>query len=67
MNDVDTQKLAYEYTVWVAPEMLALLEKGLIYMEKYPFLFEEGEISHTKENIEEFKEIIENAKSTPGA
>ena len=64
MNDVDTQKLAYEYTVWVAPEMLALLEKGLIFMEKNPFLFEEGEIERAKESIKDFKEIIENEKDT---
>ena len=63
-TEEELQKLAYDYTIWVAPEMLALLEKGLVFMEKNPFLFPEGEIERAKESIEEFKEIIENAENT---
>lgn len=54
----ENEKLAYDYTVWVAPEMLALLNKGLIFMEKHPQLFQEGEIERAKESIAEFEEVI---------
>jgi hypothetical protein len=55
-----TEKLAYEYTVWVAPEMLALLKKSLIYMKKHPTLFAVDEIDRTKDSIKEFEEVIKN-------
>lgn len=58
---VDTEKLAYDYTVWVAPELLAYLKKSLIFMEKYPQLFAENEIERTKDSITEFEELIANA------
>lgn len=60
-EQLHAEKLAYDYTVWVAPEMLALLKKGLIFMEEHPELFEEGEIERAKESIAEFQEIVDNA------
>jgi hypothetical protein len=54
----ENKKLAYDYTVWVAPEMLALLKKGAIFMEKHPQLFHEGELERAKESIVEFEEVI---------
>ena len=59
--NVDTEKLAYDYTVWVAPELMAYLKKSLSFMEEHPYLFQEGEIERTKESITEFEELIANA------
>ena len=57
-EQIDAEKLAYDYTVWVAPEMLALLKKGLIFMEAHPELFHEGETERALESIKEFEEVI---------
>lgn len=60
MSKDSAEELAHQYTVWVAPEMIALLKKGAIFMEEHPELFHEGELERAHESIAEFEEIIKN-------
>ncbi len=52
------QELAREYAHWVAPEMVAMLEKALIFIKKYPQMFPNGEEEKTVETIQELKDML---------
>ena len=56
------QELARDYAHWVAPEMIAMLEKALIFIKEHPQMFPNGEEEKTIETINELKEMLnENA------
>lgn len=56
------EELARDYAHWVAPEMIAMLEKALIFIKEHPQMFPNGEEEKTVETINELKEMLnENA------
>lgn len=55
-------ELARDYAHWVAPEMIAMLEKALIFIKKHPEMFPNGEEEKTVETIQELKEMLEDDK-----
>lgn len=58
---IDTEQLGNEFSVYLAPEMIALLEKSLSFMEEHPYMFLDSanEIQRTKDSIEEFKAMLD--------
>lgn len=52
------QELARDYAHWVAPEMIAMLEKALIFIKEHPQMFPNGEEEKTVETINELKEML---------
>ena len=61
-SDKTPEELARDYAHWVAPEMIAMLEKALIFIKEHPQMFPNGEEEKTIETINELKEMLnENA------
>ena len=58
MTTKTPQELARDYAHWVAPEMIAMLEKALIFIKEHPEMFPNGEEQHTIETIAELKEML---------
>lgn len=58
MMEKTPEELARDYAHWVAPEMIAMLEKALIFIEKYPQMFPNGEKEKTVETINELKDML---------
>lgn len=52
------QELARDYAHWVAPEMIAMLEKALIFIKEHPQMFPNGEEEKTLETIQELKDML---------
>lgn len=58
MTTKTPQELARDYAHWVAPEMIAMLEKALIFIKEHPEMFPNGEEEKTIETITELKEML---------
>lgn len=67
MTDRTPQELARDYAHWVAPEMIAMLEKALIFIKEHPQMFLNGEEQKTIETIQELKEMLEEDASNTTA
>lgn len=57
-SDKTPEELARDYAHWVAPEMIAMLEKALIFIKEHPQMFPNGEEEKTVETINELKEML---------
>ena len=53
------EELARDYAHWIAPELIDMLEKALIFIKEHPEMFPSGEEEHTIKTIKEMREMLD--------
>ena len=54
----EQRRLARDYAHWVAPEMIAMLRKALIFIREHPEMFPDNEEQKTVDTINELEEML---------